>query len=132
MLSLVSKKRGYITIFYNSNSFFQHNFCSHVQSEKLPSIATTCPIFLLPTKQFVRFFRRQLKRYSAFGGKSPFGKLEAYVMLETPSYIHTLIPLNLFYFYHGVFLEDNQSGIRRLVVTRRVWKAGYVCHVGNT
>ena len=27
-------------------------------------------------------FRRRSKRYSAFGGNSPFGKLEAYVKLE--------------------------------------------------
>jgi hypothetical protein len=29
-----------------------------------------------------RFYRRKSKRYSAFGGNSPFGKLEAYVKLE--------------------------------------------------
>jgi hypothetical protein len=28
------------------------------------------------------FCRRKSKRYSAFGGNSPFGKLEAYVKLE--------------------------------------------------
>jgi hypothetical protein len=28
------------------------------------------------------FYRRKSKRYSAFGGNSPFGKLEAYVKLE--------------------------------------------------
>ena len=31
---------------------------------------------------FLLSYRRKSKRYSAFGGNSPFGKLEAYIKLE--------------------------------------------------